>query len=120
MRSALSERIYALARLIPHGKVASYGQLALLAGHPRAARVVGGAMRACHMPDVPCHRVVRTDGSTAPGAFGVPGLQRRLLEDEGVAFTEDGRVDMRRFQWRGPEERMDDGAIEEVGSDRYT
>lgn len=108
MRAALSERVYALARLIPPGKVVSYGQLALLAGHPRAARAVGGALRACRMSDVPCHRVVRADGSPAPGdAFGVPGLQRRLLEDEGVAFTEDGRVDMRLFQWRGPEGRHD-------------
>ena len=101
MASAFTEEIYALAQKIPYGHVASYGQLAMLAGHPRAARVVGGMMAACRAIDVPCHRVVRVDGSLAPDAFPMPGLQRRLLENEGVAFAPDGRVDMDAHRWRG-------------------
>ena len=60
-------------------------------GNPRASRAVGHAMRACRTPGVPCHRVVRADGSTTP-AFG-PGVQRAMLEAEGVPFTADGRVE---------------------------
>ena len=92
-------RVYALAARIPAGKCASYGQLALMLGSPRAARAVGYAMRACKDPAVPCHRVVRRDGSTVP-AFG-PGLQRALLEAEGVPFTADGRADLARCRWDG-------------------
>ena len=85
------ERVYELVRRIPAGKCASYGQLALMLGNPRASRAVGHAMRACRTPGVPCHRVVRADGSTTP-AFG-PGVQRAMLEAEGVPFTADGRVE---------------------------
>ena len=92
-------RVYDLAARIPAGKCASYGQLALMLGSPRAARVVGYAMRACKDPAVPCHRVVRRDGSTVP-AFG-PGLQRALLEAEGVPFTADGRADLSQCRWDG-------------------
>ena len=92
-------RVYDLAARIPAGKCASYGQLALMLGSPRAARAVGYAMRACKDPAVPCHRVVRRDGSTVP-AFG-PGLQRALLEAEGVPFTADGRADLSRCRWDG-------------------
>ncbi len=97
MDGSLKARVYGLVRALPYGKVASYGQIALLAGSPRAARVVGGIMSMCREKDVPCHRVVRRDGSLAPDdAFGAPGLQRHLLEEEGVTFTEDGRVDMQK------------------------
>ena len=92
-------RVYALAARIPAGKCASYGQLALMLGSPRAARAVGYAMGACKDPAVPCHRVVRRDGSTVP-AFG-PGLQRALLEAEGVPFTADGRADLSQCRWDG-------------------
>ena len=71
----------------------------LMLGSPRAARAVGYAMRACKDPAVPCHRVARQDGSTVP-AFG-PGLQRALLEAEGVPFTADGRADLSRCRWDG-------------------
>ena len=78
------QRVYELARRIPAGRCASYGQLALMLGNPRASRAVGYAMRACKDPAVPCHRVLRGDGSTAE-AFG-PGVQRTMLEAEGVAL----------------------------------
>lgn len=91
------ERVYELVRRIPAGKCASYGQLALMLGNPRASRAVGYAMRACRTPGVPCHRVVRADGSTTP-AFG-PGVQRAMLEAEGVPFTADGRVELGGCRW---------------------
>ena len=100
MASAFTEQVYRLACTIPRGQVASYGQLAAMAGHLRASRVVGGMLCACKRADVPCHRVVRKDGSLALQAFEAPGLQRHLLESEGVAFTLDGRVDMAVHRWK--------------------
>ena len=99
--SGLFHEFYQVVCAIPKGKVASYGQVALLAGHPRAARFVGYALHANPEPGViPCHRVVFKDGSLASGfAFGGPGAQRDLLEREGVMFLPDGRVDMRSCQW---------------------
>ena len=98
----LFREFYQVVKAIPHGKVASYGQVALLAGHPRAARFVGYALHSNPEPGIiPCHRVVFKDGSLASGfAFGGPGVQRQLLEDEGVAFLPDGRVDLQKCQWK--------------------
>lgn len=90
------EQIYAQVQAVPRGRVATYGTVAALAGNPRWARVVGYALHVNPRPGViPCHRVVKKDGSLAEGfAFGGEGVQRRLLEDEGVSFLPDGRVDM--------------------------
>jgi methylated-DNA-protein-cysteine methyltransferase-like protein len=93
------QTVYQLVAQIPRGKVATYGQLALMAGSPRGARAVGYAVRACRCPQIPCHRVLRADGSTAP-AFG-PGIQQALLEAEGVEFDGQGRADLSRFRWDG-------------------
>ena len=99
--SGLFEEFYQVVCAIPRGKVATYGQVALLAGHPRAARFVGYALHANPKPGViPCHRVVFKDGGLASAfAFGGPEVQRDLLEQEGVSFTPDGRVDMPACQW---------------------
>ena len=88
--SPFYQAVYDLVRQIPPGKVASYGQLALLAGRPRAARQVGQAMARCP-GDIPWHRVVAADG-TVKGGF--PEVHRGLLAAEGVPFTPDGRVDI--------------------------
>ena len=97
--------IYDVVRRIPKGKVASYGQVALLAGNPRWARVVGYALHQNPQPGViPCHRVVMRDGRVAPGfAFGGPDVQQSLLEAEGVRFRADGTVDMAEYQWKNNE-----------------
>ncbi len=104
---SFDERVYAVIRQIPRGKVATYGQIARLVGAPRMARFVGFALhRNPYEGEVPCHRVVFADGSLAPGfAFGGPGEQRRRLEREGVTFL-DGtgshgtdRVDLAVCQW---------------------
>ncbi|MDO5111553.1 MAG: MGMT family protein [Clostridia bacterium] len=96
------QHIYEIVKQIPQGRTASYGQIALLAGNPRWARVTGYAMRACGDNAVPCHRVVHKDGRLSP-SFGVGGAaeQRARLLAEGVAFLPDGRVDMARCAWRG-------------------
>lgn len=95
----LSRRIYEAVRQIPVGSVMSYGQVAALAGNPGAARAVGFALHRNPEPGViPCHRVVFADGRLASAfAFGGEGVQRALLEAEGVEFLPDGRVDMARF-----------------------
>ncbi|MBQ3286889.1 MAG: MGMT family protein [Firmicutes bacterium] len=101
MSGEIYSRVYELARQIPRGRVSSYGRMARLLGEPRWARLVGYAMRACHDPTVPCHRVLRHDGSLAV-SFGPAGpeLQQALLEAEGVT-VQDGRVDLARFGWDG-------------------
>lgn len=95
----LSRRIYEAVRQIPAGSVMSYGQVAALAGNPGAARAVGFALHRNPEPGViPCHRVVFADGRLAGAfTFGGEGVQRALLEAEGVEFLPDGRVDMARF-----------------------
>lgn len=81
MQENFYRAVYAAVRRIPAGKVATYGQIAMLAGSPRASRIVGGALHRNPEPGkTPCHRVVFRDGSLAPGfAFGGPGAQRALL-----------------------------------------
>lgn len=97
------EKIYEVVKRIPKGKVATYGQVAALAGNPHWSQVVGYALHV--NPDnssIPCHRVVNRFGKTAAAfAFGGADIQRQLLESEGVEFTSDGRVDMKRFLWQG-------------------
>lgn len=87
-KGLFNKRVYEVVRRIPKGKVATYGQVAVLVGAPRNARFVGYALHSNPEPGViPCHRVVFRDGSLAPGfAFGGPERQRLLLEEEGVAL----------------------------------
>ena len=93
------EKIYEVVCNIPKGKVATYGQVALLAGNPRWARVVGYALHVNPRPGIiPCHRVVNREGKVAPGfAFGGAGVQRQLLESEGIVFETDGRIDLEKY-----------------------
>lgn len=96
------QRIYAVVKQIPKGCVATYGQVASLAGNPRWSRVVGYALHVNPEPGtIPCHRVVNRLGETSSAfAFGGEDMQRKLLEGEGVRFTADGRVDLERYLWR--------------------
>lgn len=93
------ERIYDVVKTIPEGKVATYGQVAMAAGNPRWARVVGYALHNNPSPDtIPCYRVVNREGRVAKAfAFGGGNRQRELLEAEGVEFTLDGRVIMEKY-----------------------
>jgi methylated-DNA-protein-cysteine methyltransferase-like protein len=90
------DHVYTIVEIIPSGKVVSYGQIAQMLGQPRAARQVGWAMSCC--PDhLPWHRVVMADGSIAGGIHA--DMRRALLENEGILFLPDGRVDMKSFRW---------------------
>jgi methylated-DNA-protein-cysteine methyltransferase related protein len=99
------DQVYLLVRQIPYGKVASYGQIAALLGHPRAARTVGWALNGLVETldrQVPWHRVINHAGRITIARAGLdPEVQRRLLEDEGIEFDQAGYVDMRRYRWAG-------------------
>ena len=94
-------RIYAVVRRIPYGKVATYGQVAALAGPGIGARQVGYALHA--LPEgspVPWQRVINARGEVSPRAWaGWEDYQRHLLEEEGVLFDARGRIDLDRFRW---------------------
>jgi methylated-DNA-protein-cysteine methyltransferase-like protein len=94
-------RIYAVVRRIPRGRVASYGQVAALAGLPGRARLVGFALAAlADGSALPWQRVVNARGEISPRAEpGRDHYQRHLLEEEGVRFGSEGRIDLRRFGW---------------------
>lgn len=96
------ERIYDVVRRIPYGKVATYGQIAALAGNPHWSRVVGYALHVNPEPGViPCHRVLNRFGEPSTAfAFGGMNEQVFLLESEGVEFT-DGKVDLEKYIWDG-------------------
>lgn len=96
-------KIYEQVRRIPRGKVATYGQIAILAGNPRWARAVGYALHSNPDPDgIPCYRVVNRFGGLAPAfAFGGEERQAELLRADGVEVRPDGTVDLERFLWDG-------------------
>lgn len=88
--------IYAILKEVPEGRVITYGWLARLAGEPNQARRVGRALaEAPGEPGLPCHRVVDSQGRTAPHWIE----QRRLLENEGVRFRPNGCVDLANYKW---------------------
>ena len=92
------EKVYEAVKTIPRGSVATYGQVAEAVGSRRLSRVVGYALHVNPEPGViPCHRVVKKDGSVSPAfAFGGGNRQVELLRGEGVAFTDGSHVDMAR------------------------
>lgn len=95
-------KIYAVIERIPEGRVATYGQIAALAGLPRRARLVGAALR--NTPEglsLPWQRVINAGGTVSrrSGLGLEEGYQRHLLEEEGVPFDERGRIDLERFRW---------------------
>lgn len=94
------DRVYEITKQIPKGRVATYGQIARLAGKPKAARAVGHFMRTNpHAPIVPCHRVVASDGKLT-GYSGGKGIstKKSMLIAEGVYFAKDN-VDLKRSGW---------------------
>lgn len=100
MRATLPDNfdaeVYALVRLIPKGKVLTYGQIARLLGLPDYARRVGRALSlAPAKAGIPCHRVVNGSGRTVPGWPG----QRKQLENEGILFKANGCVDLIHCTW---------------------
>lgn len=100
-RIGFSQRVIELIRRIPRGRVATYGQLALLAGNPGGAKQVAMILHSSSEKEgLPWHRVINSRGSISLKGRG-SRIQRQLLEKEGVRFDEDERVDLDRFLWRG-------------------
>jgi methylated-DNA-protein-cysteine methyltransferase related protein len=102
-KSPLYEAIYAQVKQIPEGKVATYGQIAELLGIYGQARLVGYALfRVAPDSDVPWQRVINAKGtiSQSPQRQGDDSLQRILLEQEGIVFDAQERIDLKRYQWR--------------------
>lgn len=95
-------KIYEIVRQIPRGRVATYGQIADLAGLDGQARQVGYALHAAPSSlKLPWHRVINSRGEVSARTNGDSHeLQRHLLEAEGIVFDARGRIDMRTFQWR--------------------
>lgn len=93
-----AERVNDLVRQIPFGRVMTYGQIAALCGNPRAARIVGGI---AHFgdPDLPWQRVVNKSGGLAAGYPGGRAAHRVMLEAEGVAVSDEYRVDVAALLW---------------------
>lgn len=100
MSPTFTERVHALVQKIPAGKVATYQQIATLAGNKKASRAVGMCMsKNTHPEIVPCHRVVSSNGKLTGYAFGgVMAKEKKLLE-EGVSL-QNHRVDLIHFQWQ--------------------
>jgi methylated-DNA-[protein]-cysteine S-methyltransferase len=97
--SAFARRVLSAVRRIPHGAVATYGDIAGLAGSPGAARAVGSVMRNCKDPFTPCHRVIAAGG--ALGGFGSwPGVKRQRLAAEGRAVTATRVKRFEAVRWR--------------------
>ncbi len=97
--ATLSARVFALVRACPVGRVTTYGALAKAVGYPRGARMVGWIMN--ETPEgVPAQRVINSKGELSGSwAFGSPERMRQLLEAEGIVFSTEGRVDLKRYGW---------------------
>jgi methylated-DNA-[protein]-cysteine S-methyltransferase len=103
-RSDFTARVLTTVRRIPPGHVATYGDVAALAGKPRAARAVGNIMRDCHRPDVPCHRVIAAGGRLG-GYGGSEVLKRSLLVAEGVPVSGTRVRELDRVRWKARRKR---------------
>jgi O-6-methylguanine DNA methyltransferase len=96
-----SDRVLTVVRRIPPGRVATYGDVAAMAGRPRAARAVGNIMRECRRRDVPCHRVIAAGGRLG-GYGGSESLKRALLVAEGVSVSGSRVRELDRVRWKAP------------------
>lgn len=95
------KRMEIVCSSIPYGRAATYGQISMLCGRPKNARQVGSALSHRLLEhEVPAHRIVNSQGiMSGAGAFDYPGLQQRLLREEGVEITDGIRVDLKRYGW---------------------
>ncbi|MEQ1759336.1 MAG: MGMT family protein [Vicinamibacterales bacterium] len=104
MNRSFRARVLAVVRRIPRGRVATYGDVAEIAGFPRAARAVGNIVRGCDDPSVPCHRVIAAGG--ALGGFGRwPQLKAERLRAEGVTVVERRVRGFAALRWAGTRPR---------------
>jgi methylated-DNA-protein-cysteine methyltransferase related protein len=97
--TTVAAHVFALVRACPAGRVTTYGWLAKAVGYPRGARMIGWIMNETP-PGVPAQRVINSKGELSGNwAFNTPGGMRKLLEEEGVVFSPEGRVDLKRYGW---------------------
>ena len=105
----LYERIYAMVRQVPPGRVTTYGQIATLVGGC-TARMVGYAMAALKRgtaPDVPWQRVINAQGKVSVHGDGIGNaMQRVILEEEGIVFDAKDKIDFEKYGWLGPEDNL--------------
>ena len=106
----MKEKVYALVRSVPKGRVTTYGAVAAALGNPGLARAVGNAL---HQNDdafhTPCWRVVNARGHLASNyGIGGPEMQRAFLEEDGIPVSPDGFVDLKEYGWFFPEEERPD------------
>jgi O-6-methylguanine DNA methyltransferase len=94
-----TDRVLSVVRRIPPGRVATYGDVAAMAGRPRAARAVGNIMRTCRKPGIPCHRVIAAGGRLG-GYGGSEMMKRALLAAEGVTVSGSRVRELSRVSWR--------------------
>jgi methylated-DNA-protein-cysteine methyltransferase related protein len=106
VNSDFFELVYEVVKLIPHGRVTSYGAIASYLGSARASRMVGWAMNAAHkFPEIPAHRVVNRKGLlTGKMHFGDATRMQTLLEAEGIEIQNDQIVDFQKHFWNPMEE----------------
>ena len=105
MKKSMYERIYSIVSMVPPGKVATYGQIARIAGGC-SARNVGYAMSSVspENSDVPWHRVINSRGKISVRSYGEAcTAQSKMLENEGVVFSTAGTVHLEKFGWHGPD-----------------
>jgi methylated-DNA-protein-cysteine methyltransferase-like protein len=94
------ERVYEIVRLIPVGRVMTYGQIAGILGAGYTPRTVGFVMHGADMKETPWQRVINSQGACSTGKMTVPvNLQQQILEAEGVTFDAKGRCDLKIYQW---------------------
>jgi len=108
-RKSKWEQIYAVVKQIPQGKVATYGQIATLAGYYRQARQVGYALHAVPSDDIPWHRVINAQGRISLNLEMGGAVQRKLLEDEGVVFSPAGVISLHTYQWQPRIDPLEEG-----------
>ena len=95
------QNVYDVVRLVPRGRVTTYGAIAKYLGAARSSRMVGWAMNACHNhDDVPAHRVVNRKGLlTGKHHFPTPDIMQQLLEKEGIQVIDDQIIDFKKIVW---------------------
>jgi methylated-DNA-protein-cysteine methyltransferase-like protein len=99
------EKVFAIVRSIPAGRVMTYGQIAMMLGEEYTARTVGYVMSGADAERVPWQRVINSQGKCSTGRLTIPiNLQHELLEAEGIVFTNSGKCDLRIYRWHCSEE----------------
>ena len=94
------EKVYEIVREIPAGKVMTYGQIADILGEGYTARTIGYVMHAAQTESIPWQRVINSQGGCSTGKLFLPyNVQQKMLEDEGVIFSEKARCDLEKYRW---------------------